>query len=184
MGQPPRCLVCKVPMTPNNPRLTDRSRENNLCPSCYAKTTLCECGCRRGIPLYNGRGTRIRFYGNHYARTNKARDASRKRLRDMLGNLWQDPEYREGHVGKNHHRWKGGVSLSSKGFTKELKALAKERDNFTCQNPICPYRERANVFHVHHIDGNTANNVLGNLITLCIYCHMTTHAFRTAPLSL
>ncbi len=40
---------------------------------------------------------------------------------------------------------------------------------------LCYIKEK---LHIHHIDGNTKNNDINNLVTLCIKCHMSFHTTR------
>lgn len=175
-GSQAHCLVCHKKMTPIHPRKDDRSRENNLCPECYALTTVCECGCGRILPLYDGRGTRKRFYSKScYQLLPEVKEKSSKRMSNMLQKLWEQPEYRDGRTKENHHLWNGGYSRVARGFTEKIRQATKERDGFLCMNPICPHRNEDRPLHVHHKDGNPSNNVLENLITLCDRCHYTCH---------
>ena len=40
---------------------------------------------------------------------------------------------------------------------------------------LCGYNEHVGVLEVHHIDKNTQNNSLDNLVVLCANCHKMTH---------
>lgn len=40
---------------------------------------------------------------------------------------------------------------------------------------LCGYKEHVGVLEVHHIDKNTQNNILSNLMVLCANCHKMTH---------
>jgi len=62
---------------------------------------------------------------------------------------------------------------------EKIHASIIVRDKRTCQG--CGMRTRASTtsesgyFHVHHIDDNHANNDVGNLVTLCPFCHDVFH---------
>ena len=168
-------------MQPRNPRATDRSRENNLCPRCYAATVVCECGCGQLTHLYSARGATRRFYSRAcYANMEEVRQKASRRMSKTLTELWQQPEYREEKTGVHHHRWNGGPTPYSPGFTKGLKRSIKKRDGFRCQNPDCPHKNSRPRLHVHHIDENRQNNKPENLITLCIHCHLRHHFSGTS----
>lgn len=53
------------------------------------------------------------------------------------------------------------------------KKQALERDKYKCQGNDC--KKTSNRLEVHHKDGNTSNNDLSNLITLCRSCHAREH---------
>ena len=66
----------------------------------------------------------------------------------------------------------GGISIHTGygiDFTRELKEQIKQRDNYRCQECGCSYLESK--LHIHHIDYDKTNNVIGNLITLCNRCN-------------
>jgi len=56
-----------------------------------------------------------------------------------------------------------------------LKSQVLERDNWECQDCGMSNEQHILVFNkiltCDHIDGNRDNNVLNNLITLCLRCH-------------
>jgi 5-methylcytosine-specific restriction endonuclease McrA len=52
---------------------------------------------------------------------------------------------------------------------KQARAEAKGRDDFRCRR--CGLTNRRAKLEVHHIDGNSQNHALDNLITLCDFCH-------------
>lgn len=56
------------------------------------------------------------------------------------------------------------------GIMQSLRDKVFERDSYTCQK--C--RESRDL-QVHHIDKNTHNNHLSNLVTLCRTCHLEEH---------
>ena len=54
------------------------------------------------------------------------------------------------------------------------KKRALKRDNYQCR--LCGKRVTiGSDSHCHHIDGNSNNHVLDNLVTLCIECHYHTY---------
>ncbi|GAG95350.1 unnamed protein product, partial [marine sediment metagenome] len=79
--------------------------------------------------------------------------------------LWENPEYRknmiEVHIGKNAGEnawnWKGVTPLNKLlrcgSKWKIWRELVFLRDNFTCQNPNCPYchNKIGVLLHPHHI---------------------------------
>lgn len=52
---------------------------------------------------------------------------------------------------------------------KAARAAAQRRDGFRCVR--CGLTNRRTKLEVHHIDGDTTNNALENLITLCVRHH-------------
>lgn len=80
--------------------------------------------------------------------------------------------------GKDHPNWKGGETKKDYGggFTKNIKQIVKERDNFTCQ--ICHRKGETLRLDVHHVDYDKKNNIVQNLRTLCHRCHATTNFNR------
>jgi 5-methylcytosine-specific restriction endonuclease McrA len=54
--------------------------------------------------------------------------------------------------------------------TSDFKEIVFEKDGGLCV--ICRGGEN---LHVHHLDGNTKNNTLKNLATLCRGCHEDVH---------
>ena len=93
--------------------------------------------------------------------------------RDCKGK--NNPMY--GKSGELSPVWNNGSSFESYGieFNKPLKQSILERDNYTCQNPLCNI-EKPKRLHIHHIDYDKKNNISENLITLCINCHMKTNS--------
>jgi hypothetical protein len=95
-------------------------------------------------------------------------------------------------IGKKHKKiTKNKMSLSHGGtgnpyennyysgkFSKKLRTIIKERDNYTCQNPKCNctkeehYKKYNRDIEVHHIDYDRENCKENNLITLCHKCNI------------
>jgi len=108
---------------------------------------------------------------------------ARKRLSEALkGNTpWNlgkkglQVAWNKGITGERSTSWKGGLSFEpySSDWTKELKNLIRERDNYICQ--ICFKKG----YPVHHIDYNKKNCNPENLVTLCKNCHPKTNWNRT-----
>lgn len=63
-------------------------------------------------------------------------------------------------------------------FTEALKEVVRRRDHYTCQLCGCPQIENGRKLDVHHIDYNKLQNILKNLIALCIACHAKTRVKR------
>jgi len=76
--------------------------------------------------------------------------------------------------------WRGGLSLQIYpiGWTKRLRELIRERDNYECQ--LCNKSEKKNgrKLSVHHIDYDKENLDPNNLISLCTVCHSKTNFNR------
>lgn len=62
-----------------------------------------------------------------------------------------------------------------------------ERDAYKCQICWMTEKEHKELFkcslNVHHLDGNKKNNLLKNLMTLCIQCHSSIHRNKKKQLS-
>lgn len=90
--------------------------------------------------------------------------------------LWMS----ENLVGKNALNWQGGVSFEiyPKEFSKDLKEIIRERDEFKCQ--VCGVEESDSNHDCHHIDYNKQNSSFYNLILLCKTngCHQKTNVNR------
>ena len=73
------------------------------------------------------------------------------------------------------NKWEG---RSANPYTSDEywtgKKLALKRDKYKCRN--CGAKVTVGVdTHCHHIDGNSSNNCLSNLATLCMTCHFLTY---------
>lgn len=131
----------------------------------------------RGVP--KSERTRNKLSAAHSGKT--LSQEHRIHIGDATREKWNKGLFDSVHVGENNHHWRGGVKYKDYpvDFFK-IKPFVKERDNYMCQ--ICGktvYRSRHG--HVHHIDGNTRNNTLDNLILVCVFCHIKIHAQSPAP---
>lgn len=72
--------------------------------------------------------------------------------------------------GSNNHGWKGGVRRSYKGSYRT--------NCFSLWGMRCVVCRATKKIHVHHVDGNIKNPVVGNLIPLCYSCHKLVHKQR------
>lgn len=103
----------------------------------------------------------------------------RKRMREVqLGKHHSEESKRklsEALRGEKSYLWKGGISYEpySLDWTRALKRLIRERDNYLCQ--LCKIKKG---MQVHHIDYNKKNCNPDNLITLCRNCHSKTNQHR------
>lgn len=180
MQQTVKCLACRKPMKSKRPRAEDRSRENNLCPACYAAVATCGCGCGKEMPKYNSRGSHYKFVKpSHFWNVPEKRERVTALQSAAMKRAWKRAEYRDPKTGPNHHKWNGGVWPYPSEFNKNLKKAIKQRDDFACQNPNCPHENR--LLHVHHLDGDKANNDPDNLITMCDHCHHAIHPRMKKP---
>lgn len=74
--------------------------------------------------------------------------------------------------GKNNPNWKGGVchdSYCEQWRDSDYKESIKERDGYTCLNPVC--NKNSHRLSIHHIDYNKKNCRPLNLITVCTSCN-------------
>ncbi len=58
----------------------------------------------------------------------------------------------------------------------KISKQARSEAKWKCSSPDCPHKgvsfeKRKNLLHVHHKDGNKANNNPSNLMVLCVDCH-------------
>lgn len=66
--------------------------------------------------------------------------------------------------GDEHHAWTGDVTDEKNGRKRARARI--DTDQCSSCGEVGPRID------VHHIDGNTSNNDLGNLVALCRRCHM------------
>jgi 5-methylcytosine-specific restriction endonuclease McrA len=65
--------------------------------------------------------------------------------------------------------WPENDNPRSKAAYRNVREIVKERDRYQCQK--CGNRAIGSNGHIHHKDGNPANQDLENLELLCIQCH-------------
>lgn len=70
------------------------------------------------------------------------------------------------NAGKPHH----DSHVYQNSFWKALRKVVYQRDNWKCQECGCGFNQKIKP-NAHHIDYDTSNNDLSNLITLCNVCH-------------
>ncbi len=72
------------------------------------------------------------------------------------------------YMGELNSQWKGGISCEpycDVWIDKEYKESIKERDNYTCQNPLCLCdSSKLCIHHVNYVKKDCKPN---NLITVC-----------------
>lgn len=136
------------------------------CPAIAAKIGCCTSAvhfkaAKMGYILPRGNPANLRFTRNQGSIT-KGIETRRAK------GYFSDP--------RKNSNWRGGVSPQAAygfGFTRELKAQIRKRDNQRCR--ICgTTKNRARnggLLDVHHRDRNKLNNDPSNLITLCRSCH-------------
>ncbi len=78
---------------------------------------------------------------------------------------WRNQYY----SGKRHPNWNGGYYQRYKAF------LISEGIPQECN--MCGTKD-VRVLSVHHKDGNHRNNVVSNLVWLCLNCHHLTHHYK------
>jgi len=76
---------------------------------------------------------------------------------------------------ENHPMWKGGISkkmdITELEWYEKRKEIYK-RDGHTCQGTNCKNVGQRVPLDVHHINDDSNNNTLTNLISLCRSCHV------------
>jgi len=79
--------------------------------------------------------------------------------------------------GQNSKLWLGGERRKDYGteFNNELKREIIKRDKNICQ--ICGLLLDGNI-HIHHVDYDKKNNIIGNMLSLCNSCHSKTNYNR------
>lgn len=91
-------------------------------------------------------------------------------------------EYRSLYLsGSNAPSWRGGISLYftryKGGFKPWMKEYVRERDGHKCM--ICKIKpEDHGRLQIHHINFQSDDNRLDNLITLCIGCHFSVERLK------
>jgi len=117
-------------------------------------------------------GEKNHFFGKKHTRNSiKKMSESKKGQIAWNRGLTKNTDTRiKRYSGENHPCWKGGIANYPYGvtWTKELKVLIKERDNYACQ--VCGNTKRWRLT-VHHIDYVKMNCNPSNLITLCKNCN-------------
>jgi len=119
---------------------------------------LCKCDC----------GNEIIVLGNSLQRRNTKscgclrKESASKKAKNQID--INNPNYKNGeHC---------GIHLKE---ILELKEKRRKKDNYTCQECGILQGECLikydRILDIHHIDGDNTNNVLENMITLCISCH-------------
>jgi len=86
--------------------------------------------------------------------------------------LYSDP--------RNHPSWKGGGSFDPYpvGWNHKFKEVIRKRDEYTCVLCSKPEASCRRQLSVHHIDYDKENLDPGNLVSLCISCHLSTNTDR------
>jgi hypothetical protein len=93
----------------------------------------------------------------------------------------QNPNYGNSVLsGEANPNWRGGIACEPYApiwVDKRFKAGIRERDSFTCQNPMCPKTD--DVLAIHHINYNKKDCDPKNLITLCRSCNASANFNRS-----
>lgn len=84
------------------------------------------------------------------------------------------------YLGPESPRWIDGRSFLpySAEFTRQLKELIRQRDNYQCQRCGCSQLENMEKLSAHHIDYNKKNCLPSNLISLCRRCNVLVNQNR------
>ncbi len=86
----------------------------------------------------------------------------------------------ESHKGENGSGWIDGRSFLPYPveFTRQLKELIRQRDNYQCQKCGCSEIENMRKLCVHHIDYDKENCLPSNLTALCDRCNSEVNSNR------
>ncbi|KKN67735.1 hypothetical protein LCGC14_0458830 [marine sediment metagenome] len=131
------------------------------------KPPLCKCGCKNPVNWYADKHTWRTFVNGHFHKG--------KKRPDLMGdkNPMSDPEVLAKVTNKNHHNWKGGISIEpycSIWRDKGFKKMIRERDGNKCLNPTC--RKTSKRLGGHHINYIKKDCNPWNIITICNSCNM------------
>lgn len=123
--------------------------------------TLCKCGCKTTIFRWQ-KNSKERFYVfNHQPR--KPFNFTKKYLRER----W---------LGDKNPMWNGGITKKKlqsghRLYPREFDSISRKLKTERVYCEICGNKTK----EIHHIDGNTYNNLLKNLKALCKSCHTKAH---------
>lgn len=121
---------------------------------------------KRNMPQLFKKGKAPWNKGKHNIR--HLAEEEKEHLRQVMrGNL------KCGRSGALNHNWQGGISFVpyTQEFNRQLKALIRMRDAYTCQLCGMPECENLRKLPIHHIDYNKSNSMPANLIALCDSCN-------------
>jgi 5-methylcytosine-specific restriction endonuclease McrA len=92
-------------------------------------------------------------------------------------NYWNSPEglarrskLSDSMRGELHPNWKGGFSRRNGPDWRATREYVIIRDSYTCQG--CGLKGNLSSLEAHHIDGDTYNLSIMNLITVCHLCNI------------
>jgi len=85
-------------------------------------------------------------------------------------------EYQKSDMFHPHNYIEGNSHDYSKTFTRKLRRDIRTRDGDKCY--LCGGTHTTRALDVHHIDYDKDNSNKGNLIALCIHCHIQTNGNR------
>lgn len=161
-------------------------REGNLGKKRSEETRKRISEAKKGIPLSYEvkKGSESHWYGrNHSPEARIKISLGLKGNKNCLGRKHTTETKKkisESHKGEKSYSWQGGTSFEPYGveFNNSLKKRIRERDNYTCQNPMCGKRQNGKTHSVHHIDYNKRNNTEENLIALCTSCNVKANLNR------
>ncbi len=138
----------------------------------------CTCGCGQTRPRFNRFGGELKYITGHYWQGKKMPpNSDETKERKRLAKLGiKRPGHSKKMTGEGNSNWRGGISYEPYGkeFTKELKQLILERDNYTCQ--VC--NDKAIL--PHHINYIKKDNSPQNLISVCRGCNAKANYKRGA----
>ncbi len=182
-------LVDDIPKCLNtSPALFKNMRKDQYMPEqlkeCLRKNWKQKYACGYVNPMLGKKRPDLSEYNRKYKAAqmsgdknpNKRPEVIAKRMKTIAGKTKEI----YGKKGPANTNWKGGISFDGYPwqFNKELKAIIRARDNYTCQ--ICDITEAKyrQPLRVHHIDYNKENCELYNLVSLCVKCHTKTNSNR------
>jgi hypothetical protein len=181
-----RCVKCRVAylVGSNSPNYKHGKTKNNKCIECGTPITYEAIKCRACAgkdrsKMLDIKGTKNPNYRHGKCIENLCVDCGE--IIDHRATRCAICYFKQNVGPKNSSYIHGrGNAPYPASFTFKLRETVRIRDNHTCQ--LCGKLQK-NLFgnrrlSIHHIDYNKENNIIGNLISLCLKCHVRTNTHR------